>query len=208
MTHKQVFVTGVDTGVGKTLAAAVLAKAWQADYWKPIQCGSIEKSDSKIIEELLGQGHRGQIYPERYVLRLPQSPHLAAQAENLTLKLSDWTLPKTTNPLIVEGAGGCLVPLNQEDSMLDLARALDLPVILVTRFYLGCFNHTLLSIEAIQRRGLVIAGIILNGGAAPDFQEFIERKTGVTFIGVIPQLSFVCPSAIEDISRHWKSGSH
>lgn len=205
MNYKQVFVTGIDTGVGKTLASAVLAKTWQADYWKPIQCGIEEGTDARTIEGLLGPEHRGRIYPERYVLQLPQSPHVAARAENLSLKLSDWILPKTTNPLIVEGAGGCLVPLNQEDCILDLAKFLGLPVVLVTRFYLGCFNHTLLSIEAIQRRGLAIAGLILNGGAAPDFQEFIERKTGSKFIGVIPQLPLVSASAIENISKHWTS---
>jgi dethiobiotin synthetase len=152
----------------------------------------------------LGSEYEGTLFPERHVLSLPQSPHLAARKEGLEIRLSDFVLPSTRRPLIVEGAGGCLAPLNEKDGVIDIATHLGLAVIFVTRFYLGAYNHTLLSIEAIQKRGIKILGLILNGGDEPEFREFISRKTGLEFLGIIPRLTQVDSSTIETLVQTWR----
>jgi len=200
MNSPAIFISGTDTNVGKTIASAFLVKLLGADYWKPIQCGDLDKSDSMTVSKLLGEDYKGVLHPERYALRTPQSPHLCAKEEGLEIQLSDFTLPKSSRLLIVEGAGGSLVPLNNEDTVIDLAAHLGLPVILVTRFYLGAYNHTLLSIEAIQRRGIPILGLILNQGDNREFREYISRKTKLEFLAIIPKWDKVPELITEELS--------
>ncbi|MBF0310067.1 MAG: dethiobiotin synthase [Magnetococcales bacterium] len=184
------FVTGTDTGVGKSVAAAWLVRELDGDYWKPVQCGLEDgEGDGERVARLAGvAGER--IHPERYRLNLPRSPHEAAAREGITIRLSDFVLPQSVRPLVVEGAGGVLVPLNDHDFMVDLMRHLGLPVALVARTALGTINHTLLSLEALRRRGVEVAGVILNGDPDVDNRAAICRYGQVEVLGEIPVLPF------------------
>lgn len=184
--------------MGKTISAACIAKSLKADYWKPIQVG-LEHRDTDIVSRLLGPSHPGRFHKERYALKLPASPHLAAEAEGIHLRTSDFELPLTGNHLIVEGAGGCLVPLNEEEDILDLAKHLDLEVILVVNPYLGAYNHTLLSMNAIRERGLTFRGFIISGGEDQNFADFIVRKTKEPFLGCIPEIKTLEGSLLPSI---------
>lgn len=177
------FITGISTDVGKTIASAIVTEALQADYWKPIQAGELENSDSHKIASLISNG-KTKIHPNSYALQTAASPHLAAQIDHIHIDLANIQPPKTTNHLVIEGAGGVLVPLNEKDTIADLV----LPgykVIVVSRHYLGSINHTLLTIEALQNRNLDIAGIIFSGDENPSTESIILSKTGVPMIGRI-----------------------
>jgi dethiobiotin synthetase len=151
------FVTGIDTDSGKTLVSAILCKALGFDYWKPIQAGFPKDSDT--IKQLVTDVY---IHPESYVLNTPASPHAAAKLDGIEIDLSSIIIPKKTN-LIIEGAGGCLVPINSSQFIIDIIQKLNAPVILVADLYLGSINHTLLTIKYIQSRNLYVKGIIFNG---------------------------------------------
>lgn len=166
---KKWFIAGIGTGIGKTTVSAVLKEALKADYWKPIQSGDLDASDSKIIQSLTGA--EGYIYPEQYRLELAASPHKSARRQDIEIQLSKFFLPDTSNHLLVEGAGGLYVPLNEKDLIIDLISHLDLAVVLVAKDYLGCINHTLLSLRALQSRQLPIALFVFNG----DFDEDTHR---------------------------------
>ena len=189
MKSKGYFICGTDTNVGKTFISALLVKALDADYWKPIQCGDLENSDTMTVRKFVGPNFGGILHREKYALKLPQSPHLAARSEHIKIHLDDFILPQSESLILVEGAGGCLAPINEEETILDLVEHLNLPLILVTRFYLGAYNHTLMSLESIQRRDLRIEGLILNDGDNPDFRDYITRKTKLDFLGIVPKLS-------------------
>ena len=204
MNPQSVFVTGTDTNIGKTVSSALLLKLWGADYWKPIQCGDLPHSDSKVLQGLVGDKHPGSFHPERYAFSMAASPHVAAKEEGVEVRVQDFQLPESSRPLIVEGAGGCLVPLNDEESILDLAAHLKLPVILVTRFYLGSFNHSLLSIEAIRRRGLTLRAVIFNGPDHPEFRQFIVRKANADFFGQIPEWNQVDAHSLQALAQNWE----
>ena len=174
---KSVFVTGIDTGIGKTVASAIIKEALKADYWKPIQCGDLDKSDTIQIKNL--SGPQGQFFKEAFSLKHPLSPHQAAEKEGLNISLSDFSLPQSKNWIVVEGAGGVLVPLNNENTILDLIERLKIPVIVVTKNYLGSLNHTLLTISALASRNIPIIGLIFNGKENPELEEFLCKKTGL-----------------------------
>lgn len=182
---KRFFVAGIDTNVGKTLVSAILVQALQADYWKPVQTGTSEGSDSQTLRQLLRLTPQQRLHPESYAFSLPTSPHQAAAHENQEIDLQYIIEPQTSNHLIIEGAGGLLVPLNNRFLLIDLIQKLNAPVILVSRNYLGSINHTLLSVEALQRRGIPIAGIIFNGESNPASENFILQYTNVPCIAKI-----------------------
>lgn len=161
------FITGIDTDSGKTLVSAILCNALGYDYWKPIQAGLPKDSDTvKLLSP------DTTIYTERYLLKTPASPHAAAKIDNVTIDISDFTLPKN-NKLIVEGAGGCLVPINQTNFVIDIAFHLQLPIILVADLYLGSINHTLLTIQYLLSRHADVKGIIFNGEANAESERII-----------------------------------
>jgi dethiobiotin synthetase len=164
------FVTAIGTDSGKTVVSSILCKALQADYWKPVQAGF--PRDAETVFQLIGNGH-STIHPETYVFKTAASPHAAASLENVAIKLDDFTVPSHKKDLIIEGAGGCLVPLNDDDFVIDLATQLDAHVILVSNLYLGSINHTLLSWEALTHRKLTVKGIIFNGPANPESERII-----------------------------------
>lgn len=179
----KLFVTGIGTDVGKTIAAAIITEALQADYWKPIQAGDVNHSDSHKIESYLSNS-QSKIHQNSYLLQTPASPHLAAQLDGIVIDLKKIKEPKTTNHLVIEGAGGILVPLNNTQTIADLIQP-DYKVIVVSRHYLGSINHTLLTIEALQQRNIKVAGIIFNGDENQPTESIILSKTGIKMIGRI-----------------------
>jgi dethiobiotin synthetase len=175
----KLFVTGIDTNIGKTITSAIFCKALKADYYKPIQCGDLDNSDSLKISDW-----GIKVFPESLRLALPKSPNFASQH---TIKLENIELPQTSNPLVVEGAGGVLVPLNENDFIINLAKKWNIPVVLVCKSYLGSLNHTLLSVEAIRSRGIEIKGLIFNGVSNEESESFLERRTGLEILLKIRQ---------------------
>lgn len=164
------FVTGIDTDSGKTLVSAIMCQALQADYWKPVQSGLPRDADT--VRSLVSYPEF-VIHPEAYLFKTPASPHAAAKLEEVEINLDNFSLPKTENNLIIEGAGGCLVPLNDKSLMIDLMSKLQTEIVLVADLYLGSINHTLLTIEALKRRNLRIKGIIFNGEENLESQKYI-----------------------------------
>ena len=181
--QRKLFVTGIGTDVGKTIASAILVEALQADYWKPIQAGDLEHSDSSKIKSHISNS-KSQVFPNSYKLNTPASPHFAAELDGIKIDLKQIKEPKTSNHLVIEGAGGLLVPLNDTDCIIDLIQN-DYEVILVSRHYLGSINHTLLSLEALKNRNIPCAGIIFSGDENPATESIILSKSGVKCIGRI-----------------------
>ncbi|MEM6864480.1 MAG: dethiobiotin synthase, partial [Bacteroidota bacterium] len=144
-----VFITGISTEVGKTLASAIVVEALEADYWKPIQAGDLDRSDSHKIGQLVSN-LKSRIHPNTYALNTPMSPHAAAEIDGVSIDLKKIVPPETQNHLVIEGAGGLLVPLNETDTINDLILP-EYKVIVVSRHYLGSINHTLLTVERLQR---------------------------------------------------------
>lgn len=182
----QYFIAGIDTNVGKTFVASLLVEQLQADYWKPIQTGSDEGRDTESVQQRVTPLPERRFFPETYCLRYPASPHDAAAREGVRIEIERFVLPQTDRPLIVEGAGGLMVPLNEKHLLIDLIEQLGLPVILVSKNYLGSINHTLLSVEALKQRGIRIHGIIFNGESNPASEEIILHYSQVPCIARIP----------------------
>jgi dethiobiotin synthetase len=179
----KLFITGISTDVGKTIASAIITEALEADYWKPIQAGDLDNSDSHFIKSKI-TNPKSIIFPNAYQFNTPASPHLAAELDGITIDLKNIIEPKTTNHLVIEGAGGVFVPLNNTDLVIDLIQP-DYKVIIVSRHYLGSINHTLLTIEALKNRKINIAGIIFNGDENTATETIILNKTGLKCIGRI-----------------------
>lgn len=171
-----IFVTAIDTDSGKTLVSTILCEALHADYWKPVQAG--HPHDAEKVRALVTNPNT-HIHPERYRLNMPASPHAAAKAEGANIRVSDFTLPKTNRDLIIEGAGGCMVPINDQEFIIDLVPRLKAEIILVADLYLGSINHTLLTAEALMRRGLTPMGLIFNGDTNPESERIILHHTGL-----------------------------
>jgi dethiobiotin synthetase len=182
---KDIFVTGIDTNVGKTIISAILVQALRADYWKPIQSGNTEGTDAVTTKNLISNA-KSRIHPEAYNLKAAIVPAHAAYLEGVKIEPSSINLPRTVNRLVVEGAGGLMVHLNKEFMVIDMIRQLELPVILVSKNYLGSINHTLLSIEALQSRDIEVLGIIYNGERSAHMRELVHEATGIHEIGSIP----------------------
>lgn len=168
------FVTGIDTDSGKTLVSAILCEALDADYWKPIQAGLPKDSDT--VRSYLSN-NRTKIHPEGFLLKMPASPHAAAKAEGISIQLNDFLIPKS-DALVIEGAGGCLVPINQKDFIIDLAIYFKSTVILVADLYLGSINHTLLTVHFLKNKNINVLGIIFNGDSNPESESIILKHSG------------------------------
>ena len=183
---RKLFVAGIDTNVGKTVVSAILVEALSADYWKPIQSGDLHNSDTMKVRSLVRQS-QVQFHPEVYRFSTPMSPHVSAARDGMNIDMDEITLPPTTNDLIIEGAGGLLVPLNDHDLVIDLIKKLDAEVILVSRNYLGSINHTLLSAMAIEKYGIRVKGIVFNGEEIEGTEEIILKHTGYKLLGRISE---------------------
>ncbi len=179
----KIFITGIGTDVGKTITSAIVVEALEADYWKPIQAGDLDNSDSHKIQRYISND-KTVIHENSYKLNTPASPHLAAELDEITIDLKKITEPKTKNHLVIEGAGGIYVPLNDAAVVMDLIQK-DYKVIVVSRHYLGSINHTLLTIEALQNRKIKVAGIIFSGDENKATEAIILNKTGLKSIGRI-----------------------
>lgn len=200
LSTRGVFVTGTDTSIGKTLVSAILVKAWNAVYWKPFQTGLADEPGDTPEVARLAQCASGDILPPAYALRAPLSPMAAARSEGVALAPETLTLPKlnSARPLVVEGAGGLMVPLAPSVLMIDLIARFRLPVILVARGALGTLNHTLLSLEALKRRGIGVAGVVFSGGddAQEENKELVEAFSSVRCLFSLPRLEHVTPAAV------------
>lgn len=184
------FITGIGTGIGKTIVSAILTEKLQADYWKPIQSGDLDISDSLHIKHLVSNS-KTVIHPERYRLGQPLSPHLSAKIDGVHITLSEIKIPETNNILVIEGAGGLMVPLNDQDLILDLIKNLHAKVIVVSQNYLGSINHTLLTLQALKFNDIQIEGIIFNGAPNPESEAYIQNYTGIKILGRVPKMSII-----------------
>lgn len=183
---RRIFVTGIGTEIGKTFSSAIICEALQADYWKPVQAGELNDLDSLWVRDFISNKIT-QFHTERYLLSEPISPHAAARLDGIKISLDDFKIPKTDNILVIEGAGGLMVPLNDDgDMMIDLIPRLAEEVVLVTMNYLGSINHTLMSYELLKQRNLNILGIMFNGDPNPETEEVILEYTGLKCLGKIP----------------------
>lgn len=179
----KVFITGIGTDVGKTIASAIVTEALEADYWKPIQAGDLEQSDTHKVKNYCSN-LQSKFHPNAYALNTPASPHWSAALDGIALEVNKISEPITANHIVIEGAGGVLVPLNETDCIIDLIKS-DYKVIVVSRHYLGSINHTLLTIEALKNRKINVAGIIFSGDENKASEDLILKKTKVKCIGRI-----------------------
>lgn len=192
----KIFITGISTDVGKTITSAIVVEALEADYWKPIQAGDLDNSDSHKVKSQISN-FKSQFYPNAYQLNTPASPHLAAEIDGIAIDLKQINEPKTNNHLVIEGAGGIFVPLNEKDLIIDLIQS-DYKVIIVSRHYLGSINHTLLTIEAIKNRGFEVAGIIFSGSENKSTEDLILKKTNIKCIGRIDEEPYFDQNVIRE----------
>lgn len=200
MKQQPIFVTGIGTGVGKTLVAAVLTENLHADYWKPVQAGDIENSDSKTVQKLISS-KKSVIHPERYLFSLAASPHKAARFAGVHISLEDFTPPETDNPLVIEGAGGLMVPLSGSLLMTDLIRHFEASALLVIRNYLGCINHSLLSYEMLKTTGIPLTGIVINGDMDKDTYDILRSYIPVVVpFWHVPEITQPSRKAVREIS--------
>ncbi len=189
------FITGTDTHVGKSVAAAWCMLHLNANYWKPMQSGLKPPTDTQWIQQITGFSHT-RFFEETYRLRQPLSPHEAAKRDGIKIDMSAFALPESERPLIIEGAGGLMVPINRNNFVIDLIMQLELPTILVCRSGLGTINHTLLSLDALRARKINIAGVIINGPKAPHNREAIEEYGDVPVIAEIDQLEDITQKSL------------
>lgn len=192
------FVTGTDTGIGKTVVSAMLTKSLNATYWKPIQAGLEDETDTEFVRRVT-ELPDNQIKPERYCLKTPMSPHGAADIDGVTIAMEDFVLPDySTDHLVVEGAGGLLVPINRRDMIIDLISYLELPVVLVVRSTLGTLNHTFLSLEALRKRDIPVLGVVMNGPRHQSNYEAIRHYGDIEVLAEIEEMDEVNPQTLQE----------
>lgn len=195
MTNRNIFVTGIDTGIGKTVISAILTEKLKADYWKPVQSGDLDNSDTLAVKKLISNNVT-YFHPESYRLTQPFSPHKSADLDGIVIDPQKIVAPKTENNLIIEGAGGLMVPLNDNFLMIDLIKKLGTEVVLVSRNYLGSINHTLLSAYTLKQYGIPVAGLIFNGQKDNYSEDYILQYTGLKLLGNVPDYSEMNKSSI------------
>nr|WP_068889303.1 dethiobiotin synthase [Pedobacter panaciterrae] len=195
------FVTGIGTGIGKTIISSILTEKLQADYWKPIQSGDLEISDSLFVGNLVSNS-KTVIHPERYRLGQPLSPHLSAKIDGVHITIDSIKKPLTNNSLVIEGAGGLMVPLNDKELICDLIKSLEAKVIVVSQNYLGSINHTLLTLEVLKSNKITVEGLIFNGPANLETENYIQNYSGVRIIGKVPFMSRIDKEHIISAGQH------
>lgn len=194
-------MTGTDTGIGKTVVSALLTAGLNGTYWKPIQSGLQEETDTEFVRRVTGLPDR-HFREERYRLSEPLSPHASAAIDGVSISLDDFSLPDyDTGRLVVEGAGGLLVPLNDEDMIIDLVAHLDLPVLLVVRSELGTLNHTFLSLEALRSRDIPVMGVVMNGPKNESNRKAIEKYGAVDILAELDPLKEINPEILHQTYR-------
>ena len=198
------FVTAIGTDSGKTLVSAILCQSLHADYWKPVQSGV--PRDFEAVQRLV-RNPDTKLHPEQYLLKTPVSPHAAARIDNIEIRLSDFKVPQSPRTLIIEGAGGCLVPLNDRELMIDLIAHTGAQVILVSNHYLGSINHTLLTIEALRNRNIAIKGLVFNGDPQPETERIILQRTKLDCLMRIRREAVIDQAVVAhyaaQLKEHW-----
>ena len=198
---KKIFITGIGTDVGKTVVAAIITEALKADYFKPIQAGDLDTGDAHTVENLISNKET-TIHPNSYGLQTPMSPHAAAKIDGVTIDIKKIKEPKTTNHLVIEGAGGILVPLNDSSTIVDLIQP-DYKVVVVSRHYLGSINHSLMTIQLLQDNGFDVS-VIFNGAEHQTTENIIEKMTGVTILGRIDEEPYVDKNVIKAYAEEFQ----
>ena len=198
---KKYFITGISTEVGKTVVSAIVTEALQADYWKPVQAGELDNCDTKKVKNLISNS-TSVFHPNSYALDTPMSPHAAAEIDGVTIDLKEIKEPKTKNNLVIEGAGGLLVPLNNSDTILNVIKS-DYKVIVVSRHYLGSINHTLLTVNLLKEKGFDIS-IIFSGNEHPTTEAIIKKMTGVNVIGRVDEEPYFDKNVIKEYAEMFK----
>ncbi len=199
----KIIIAGIGTEVGKTIVSAIMATKLGADYWKPVECGSIETSDTAIVKKLINPV-KHQIHTPAYSFKTPVSPHHAARLENSSIKLDSIIPPVTTKPLIIESVGGILVPLTSKLLSIDLFKNWNCTWIIVSKHYLGSINHTLLTIEALKRRNSSIAGLIFNGQPQQDSERAILEISQLPLLGRLLPEKTINIQTIQKYAKKWK----
>lgn len=198
---KTYFVTGISTEVGKTMASAILVEALQADYWKPIQAGELDHSDTHRVERLVSN-KQSKFHPNSFSLKTPMSPHAAAEIEGVSITLKDIKAPKTKNHLVIEGAGGLLVPINNTQTILNLIKP-EYHVIVVSRHYLGSINHTLLTVNLLKEKGFQVS-LIFSGNEHKTTEAIIKKMTKVPIIGRIDEEPYFDKNVVLEYAERFK----
>ncbi len=201
---KKFVIAGIGTGVGKTLVSAIVTEALEADYWKPVQAGDLEQSDTLTVKGLVTNS-KTYFHPEAYRLNSSMSPHAAAEIDEVIIRTEALTLPETNNHLIVELAGGVMVPLTNSLLNIDLLSAWKVPVLLVSQNYLGSINHTLLTIEALRSRDIPIFGMVFNGLENKSTETLILNYTQIPCLLRIPKLDAVTPRVVKQLADTLRS---
>lgn len=200
---KRIMVAGVGTDVGKTVVSGILTMLFEGDYWKPIQCGPEERSDSAVMRRWL-QGGNHKVYPSIYTLQAPISPHSGARLENRCIEVEAIEPPVSLKPLIIEGVGGIMVPLTWEHHTLDLFARWECQWVVVSRHYLGSINHTLLTLERLKERGLPVLGIVFNGPSTPDTESVILQMSGVPLLGALCPEPYLNKAILQKYVAQWR----
>lgn len=195
------FVTGISTDVGKTIVSAILVEALKADYWKPIQAGELENSDTHKVKKLVSN-KKSKFHPSSYELKTPMSPHAAAEIDRVHIEMKNIKPPKTKNHLVIEGAGGLLVPINESQTILDLIQP-DYKVIVVSRHYLGSINHTLLTVNLLKEKGFDVS-IIFSGNEHPSTEDIIKKMTNVPIIGRIEEEPYFDKNVVLEYAEEFR----
>lgn len=197
---QHIIVSGIGTEVGKTVCSAILCEALNADYWKPVQAGDLNNSDSMKVESWISNT-QSVVHPEAYKLNHPMSPHAAAKRDGVEIIPENLVVPKTENTLIIEMAGGLMVPLSDHLLYIDWIKTLNMPVVLVSSYYLGSINHTLLSWSILRQYGIPCLGIIFNGEKNIDSYEVISRQTKAKCLLQVEREEVISPEVISEYAR-------
>lgn len=203
MKNPTYFITGISTEVGKTVVSAIVTEALQADYWKPIQAGELDNSDTYKVQQLV-LNKKSVFHKPAFELKTAMSPHAAAEIDSVSISIKKIKRPVTENTLVIEGAGGLLVPLNTNETIADLIRPED-HVIVVSRHYLGSINHTLLTIEALKTRGLNIYGILFSGAEHSTTEKIIAKMSGVKILGRIDEEPYFDVNVVKEYAAVLKN---
>ena len=195
------FITGISTEVGKTVASAIITEALEADYWKPIQAGELDNCDTKKVQRLISNTN-SKFHENSYALNTPMSPHAAADIDHITIELKNIKPPKTKNHLVIEGAGGLLVPINNKNTILDLIKP-NYKVIVVSRHYLGSINHTLLTLNLLKEKGFDVA-LIFSGNEHKTTEDIITKMTNVKVIGRIDEEPYFDKNVVLEYAEEFR----
>lgn len=195
-----IIVAGIGTEIGKTVVSAILTKALKADYWKPIQSGDLDQGDAYWIQQWV-KHPKLTIWPSTYRLSQPLSPHTAAELDGITIELNQFQKPESSNSLVIELAGGLMVPINDQQTNIDLIKSFNAPVILVSKNYLGSINHTLLSFELLKQKGIPVLGIVFNGPENTSGEKFILNYTQLPLLLRVNEEQSINEAAIDHYAQ-------